>query len=128
MKQCLVLFVIFLTGCGISCKKDSLTDELKGKWVRIDSINQVITFGYEGIDDWFLLTQGYRTDNDGNQRPIQSLGEFKIENQSDSIAIHWMHSSSSFWPKYYFSFKGSEIEMGNFIDKTNPIIILEKVK
>ena len=121
----LLLVIVFITS---NCKKDSLSDDLKGQWMRVDNNIQVLTFGYKGNEDWFTLSKGYRIDSDGDQRPIEFLGEYKIENQNDSISIHWMHSSLSVWPKFYFSFKGSKIEIGDLIDGTNTTIIFQKIK
>ena len=128
MRKASVLIILFLIALTFSCKKDSLTNDLKGKWVRVDNNTQVITFGYLNNDDWFTLFQGYRIDNDGNQRPIEFLGEYSIKNDCDSISIHWMHSSLSVWPKYYFVLKGSRIELGDLINRSDSIFVFEKVK
>jgi hypothetical protein len=121
----LILFIVALT---FSCTKDSLTKDLKGKWVRVDDNTQVMTFGHYYNDNWFSLLKGYRIDNEGNQRPIELLGEYAINDNSDSISIHWMHSSLSVWPDYYFAFKGSKIEIGDFIDGSDAIIVFEKAE
>jgi len=128
MKPYLILFAILLIGCGISCKKDSLTSDLKGQWVRVDNRNDTVTFGFKDQVDWFELFRGYQLGDDGILRPKIPLGIYEYKIKDNSILIHWSASSSSTWPEYYFSFQGSEIEMGNFIDNTNPRIILEKVK
>jgi hypothetical protein len=122
------LLIILLLPLTFSCKKDSLTDELIGKWKRIDNNTQVITFGYAGYDDWFTLLKGYITENDGSQRAIEFLGEYKIKNSNDSISIHWMHSSLYVWPTFYFNLKGTKIEIGDIIDGSNSILVFEKVK
>ena len=122
------LIILFLLALTFSCKKDSLTRDLKGKWVRVDNNTQVITFGYLSNDDWFTLFKGYRIDNEGNKRPIEFLGEYAIKNDRDSISIHWMHSSLSVWPNYYFVLQGSRIEIGDLISGTDSIFVFEKVK
>jgi hypothetical protein len=128
MRKISFLIILFLVALSFSCKKDSLTSDLKGKWVRVDNNTQVITFGYLNNDDWFTLFKGYRIDNDGNQRPIEFLGEYAIKNGSDNISIHWMHSSLSVWPSYYFSLKGSKMEIGDLINRSDSIFVFEKVK
>ena len=128
MKPYLILFAFLLIGCGISCKKDSLTNDLKGQWVRLDNRSDTVTFGFEDQDNWFELFRGYQLGEDGNLRPKIPFGIYEYKIKDDSILIHWSASSFSAWPKYYFIYQGSEIEIGNFIDHTNPSIILEKVK
>ena len=122
------LQILFLTALIFSCKKDSLISDLKGKWVRIDNEAQILTFGYLDNEDWFTLLKGYRIDNDGNQRPIELLGEYAIKNAGDSISIHWMHSSSSFWPTYYFALKDSKIEIGDLTNGSDSIFVYRKTK
>lgn len=128
MKPYLILFAFLLIGCGISCKKDSLTNDLKGQWVRVDNRSDTVTFGFEDQDNWFELFRGYQLDNDGIYRPKKPFGIWTFMVQDSSIKIQWAASSSLEWLEYYFSFQGLEIEMGNFIDNTNPRIILKKVK
>ena len=128
MKHYLVLFIILILACGISCKKDSLTADLNGRWVRVDNIGDTITFGYDGQDNWFELFRGYQLGDDGILRPKIPFGIYVYRIEGSSIFMNWSASSSSIWPEYYFSFQGSKIEMGNFIDNKTPRIILEKVK
>jgi len=128
MRRISLLIIVFLIALSYSCEKDSLTRDLKGKWVRVDNSNQVITFGYLNNEDWFTLFNGYRIDNDGNQRKIEFLGEYAIKNGNDSISIHWMHSSLSVWPSYYFSLQGSKMEIGDLINRSDSIFVFEKVK
>jgi hypothetical protein len=128
MKPYLTLVAILLIGFVISCKKDSLTNDLKGQWVRVDNRTDTLTFGISNQDNWFELFRGYEADNDGILRPVIPLGVYEYKIKDNTIQIHWSASSSSIWPEYYFSFQGSEIEMGNFIDSTSPRIIFEKVK
>jgi hypothetical protein len=128
MKPYLILFTFLLIAFGISCKKDSLTNDLNGQWVRVDSRNDTVTFGFKDQANWFELFRGYQLGEDGILRPIIPLGIYEYKIKDNSILIHWSASSSSTWTEYYFSSQGSKIEMGNFIDNTNPRIILEKVK
>ena len=128
MRPYLILFAFLLIGFGISCKKDSLTNNLKGQWVRVDNRSDTVTFGFKDQDNWFELFRGYQLGEDGILRPKIPLGIYEYKIKVRSILIHWSASSSSTWPEYYFSLQGSEIEMGNFIDNTNPNIILEKIK
>jgi hypothetical protein len=128
MKNYLIFFAFILVWSGISCKKESLTNDLNGKWVRVDNRSDTVTFGFNGLDNWFELFRGYQVSDDGIRRPIIPLGLYEYKIKDNSILIHWSASSSSTWPEYYFSFKGSEIEMGNFIDNSDPRIILEKIK
>jgi hypothetical protein len=128
MRRISLLITVFLVALSFSCEKDSLTRDLKGEWVRVDNSNQVITFGYLNNEDWFTLFNGYRIDNDGNQRKIKFLGEYAIKNGNDSISIHWMHSSLLVWPSYYFSLQGSKMEIGDLINRSDSIFVFEKVK
>jgi hypothetical protein len=128
MRNITFFMILFLVALSYSCKKDSLTNNLKGKWVRVDNNTQVLTFGYLNKDDWFTLFKGYRIDNDGNQRPIEFLGEYAIKNDRDSISIHWMHSSLSVWPNYYFVLQGSRIEIGDLVNESDSIFVFEKVR
>jgi len=128
MKTYILFFIILIIGCGISCKKDSLTSDLKGQWVRADNRSDTITFGYKGQDDWFELFRGYELYEDGISRPKKPSGLWTYQIQENSIKIHWIASSSLEWQEYSFLINGAEIEMGNFIDGTNPKIILEKIK
>jgi hypothetical protein len=128
MKPYLILFALLLIGYGISCKKDSLTDNLTGKWVRVDNRSDTVTFGFKDQDNWFELFRGYQPGDDGILRPKIPFGIYLYKIKDNSISMYWIASSSSTWPEYYFSFQGSKIEMGNFIDNTTQRIILEKVK
>jgi hypothetical protein len=128
MRRILILITVFLTALSFSCEKDSMTRDLKGKWVRVDNSNQVLTFGYLNKKDWFSLFNGYRIDNDGSQRKIEFLGEYAIKNGNDSISIHWMHSSLLVWPSYYLSLQGSKMEIGDLINRSDSIFVFEKVK
>jgi len=128
MRSCLILFVLLLLWFGTSCKKDSLTNDLKGQWVRVDNRNDTITFGFNEQDNWLELLRGYQIGDDGILRPKIPFGIYEYRIKDDSVLIRWTASSSFKWSNYYFSFEDSEIEMGNFIDNTNPTIILEKIK
>ena len=128
MRRVLLFITLCLIALSFSCEKDSLTRDLRGKWVRVDNSNQVITFGYLINENWFTLFKGYRIDNDGNQRKIEFLGEYAIKNGNDSISIHWMHSSLLVWPSYYFSLQGSKMEIGDLINRSDSIFVFEKVK
>jgi hypothetical protein len=128
MKPYLVLFVVLLIGIGISCKKDPIPNDLKGRWVRVDNRNDTVTFGFKDQANWFELFRGYQIGDDGISRPKIPLGIYEYKLKDSSILIHWSASSSSTWPEYFFSLHDSEIEIGNFIDNTNPKIILEKIK
>jgi hypothetical protein len=128
MKSFLLFSVILIMGFGISCKKDSLTNDLKGKWVRVDNPSDTITFGFAGQPNWFELFRGYQLGDDGINRPRIPFGIYEYKIQDNNISIYWIASSSSSWPDFYFSIKGSEIEMGNFIDSNNPRITFVKLK
>jgi hypothetical protein len=128
MRKISILLILLLITITSNCKKDSLPHDLRGKWVRVDNSTQIITFGYQVYDDWFTYLKGYKIDNDGNQRPIEFLGEYSFNNNKDSISIHWMHSSLSIWPTYYFSHIGSKIEIGDLINGSDSIFVFEKVK
>jgi hypothetical protein len=128
MRKNFFLIILFFIAFIFSCTKDSMNSDLRGKWIRVDNNTQAITFGYLNYEDWFTLFLGYRIDNDGNQRKIELLGEYSIKNENDSISIHWMHSSQSGWPKYFFALKGSKIEIGDLITGSDSIFVFEKVK
>jgi hypothetical protein len=128
MRKITILLILLLLTLISNCKKDSLPHDLRGKWVRMDNSTQVITFGYQIYDDWFTYLKGYKIENDGSQRKIEFLGEYTFNNDKDSISIHWMHSSSSVWPTYYFTLKGSKIEIGDLITGSDSIFVFEKVK
>lgn len=128
MRKVSILIILLLFTFTSNCKKDSLPHDLRGKWVRVDNSTQVITFGYQIYDDWFTYLNGYRIDNDGNQRKIEFLGEYTFNCDHDSISIHWMHSSLSVWPTYYFALKGSKIEIGDMINGSDSVFVFEKVK
>lgn len=122
------ILLIILFSIIISCNKDTITQELQGKWVRVDNNVQVIKFGYLNNDDWFTLNTGFRIDNEGTRRPVEFLGEYAVKNSCDSISIHWMHSSLSVWPKYYFAMKDSEIEIGDMIYGTDSVFVFRREK
>lgn len=128
MRRISYFITLLLIAISFSCEKGFTTRDLKGKWVRVDNSNQIITFGYLNNDNWFTIFQGYRIDNDGDPRPIEFLGEYAIKNGSHSISIHWMHSSLSTWPTYYFSLQGSIMEIGDLTNRSDSIFVFEKVK
>jgi hypothetical protein len=127
MKSYLLFFASVLIVFGISCKKDSLTNDIRGQWVRVDNRSDTITFGIQD-QDRFELFRGYQPGEDGILIPKIPLGIYEYKIKDSSISIHWSASSSSVWPEYYFSSHGSKIEIGNFIEDTNTRIILEKIK
>ena len=128
MKKFILLTILFLGGIVLSCKKESLIDELRGEWVRADIRTDTVTFGKFANDDWLELFRGYILEEDGVYRPKKPNGPYEFKIGSDSIKILWAASSSLVWQTYYFQLKNSEIEIWNFIDNTSPRITLQKVK
>ena len=129
MKNYIFLTIFLFFGIVSSCNKESLTEDLKGKWIRTDLNTDMITFFVIGNDDeWLELSRGYVLEEDGVSRPKRPFGPYQFRIEKDSIKLLWAASSSLEWHQYFFHFKNSEIEMGNFIDNTSPTITLQKVK
>jgi hypothetical protein len=110
-----------------SCQKDTHSNFITGKWVRLDHQSDTILFGYKSFDNWFELRRGSKLIN-GNVEKIVPNGFYEYKIYKDSIMIQSIFSEIAEGPKYYYSVKGNEIELGNFIDSINSTIKFEKMK
>lgn len=127
MKTKLFIGFFFLFIFLNSCQKDTPTDFITGEWVRFDNQSDTIIFGYKSLVNWFELRRGSKLIND-NMEKIIPYGFYEYKIQKDSMMIQSIFSEISEGPKYYYSMKGNEIILGNFIDSINSPIKFEKMK
>jgi hypothetical protein len=114
---------------GFGCKKDqteSMNEQLKGQWVRIDIRSDTLLFGYWS-NNWVELRRGNKM-IDGNNTPIAPCGLFEYSITNDSINLNWIASSSFSTKKYLFKLYNSKMNIGNFIESSNAILTFEKIK
>ncbi len=127
MKKILIFSFMILVGFG--CKKDqteSMNEQLKGQWVRIDIRSDTLLFGYWS-NNWVELRRGYKM-IDGNNTPIAPCGLFEYSITNDNINLNWIASSTLSTKKYLFKLYNSKMNIGNFIESSNAILTFEKIK
>jgi len=121
-----------------SCSKDEFTDQttlsknLEGSWVEVDTKTDTIIFISSDNSGIFWFQRGYEIRN-GYRLPIIGSTGYFYEIDSDSITL--VDGLLSIWNEntYYFNFDKPNltINIGNFsqhIDSNKPILTFRKIK
>ncbi len=131
-------FVGFILVLLLSCSKDEFPDpntlskDLKGSWVEVDTKTDTMIFKYSDISGLFWFHRGYEIRN-GYRLPIIGSTGYHYEIVADSITL--IDGLLSIWNEntYYFNFDKPNltINIGNFsqhIDSNKPILTFRKIK
>jgi hypothetical protein len=107
-------------------QKESINDQLKGRWVRQDESYDTLAFGYK-TDHTFELRRGYSV-NHAKNIPMPRFGLYGYQIMKDSLVIHSMTYSNIKDEKYLFRLKDSHLEIGDFIHGTTKVLKFERLK